>query len=78
MYRNKEGTETEMARQFTAQEIEDAKWAVELGIETRQHARMLERLRNLSEQDVLDRIPAENKERFIRGKSLYAEGAYRP
>lgn len=65
-------------RQFTAQEIEDAKWAVELGIETRQHARMVERLRNLSDQDVLDRIPAEDKERFIRGKALYAEGAYRP
>lgn len=65
-------------RQFTAQEIEDAKWAVELGIETRQHARMVERLRNLSDQDVLDRIPVEDKERFIRGKALYAEGAYRP
>ncbi len=65
-------------RTFTPQEIEDAKWAIMKGIGIRQDARAFERKRNLTEAEVLARVPDDEKERFQRGKALYAEGAYRP
>lgn len=63
-------------KQFTEQEIEDAKFATSLGVTIRQQARMLERKRNLTPDDILARIPEEKKERYIRGKALYEAGAH--
>lgn len=67
-------------RQFTAQEIEDAKFFTNLAIRIRQNARMFEvpRKRNLSALDVLSRVSVEDKERYERGMALYEAGAYRP
>jgi recombinational DNA repair ATPase RecF len=52
------------------EKIAEYNWAAKLGLQVRQDARVFERKRNLTDQEVLDRIkdPAD-KERFIRGKS---------
>jgi hypothetical protein len=57
---------------------EEAKWAMMRGIQIRQDARAFERKRNLSDQEVLDRVPREQKERYIAAKALLDQGVYRP
>ncbi len=67
-----------MAKQFTEQEIKDAEFAVMTGIGVRNCARAVERKRNLTPDEVLARVREQDKERYIRGKALHEQGAYRP
>ena len=65
-----------MARQlFTDDEIKEGKWYSRLAITIRQDARVLERKSNLTDDEVLARVPAEQKERFLKAKALHAAGA---
>jgi hypothetical protein len=52
------------------EKIQEYNWAAKLGLQVRQNARVFERKRNLTDQEVIDRIKdPEDKERFVRGKS---------
>ncbi len=64
---------------FTENEIKDAEFAILTAIAVRNYARAVERKRGpLTDAEVLERVSAEEKERFIRGKALHKAGAYRP
>lgn len=68
-----------MKRQFTEEETAEARWAMIKGKSIRDMARAVERVRRaLTEDEVLERVSAEEKERYLRGKALLQAGAYLP
>lgn len=62
---------------FTEQDYQDAEWAVNLGIQIRQEARLFERKSKLTDEEVLSRVAGSDKERYVRGKALNHAGAFR-
>lgn len=63
---------------FTPEQQDEAKWYVNKAITIQQHARAVERKRHLTDADILDRVPPEERDRFLKAKALHASGAYRP
>jgi len=60
---------------MTNQENE-AKWCMRLRLSIKNDARALERKRNLSDQDILDRVVAGDKTRYVAAKKLLDAGVY--
>lgn len=65
---------------FTAQEIEDAAWAVkkqknirrDLTILERQRCRLFDDPIKIPDEDIFSRVPLEERERYIRGLNIQA------
>jgi hypothetical protein len=60
---------------MTDQENE-AKWCMKLRLTIKNDARAIERKRNLTDQDILDRVKSEDRERYIVAKKFLDAGVY--
>lgn len=62
-----------MAKEYTAEQMTEARWHIQTAIDIRQDARAYERKRLTSEAEVLARVPEADRARFVKAQALHSE-----